>query len=95
MNYVTGYTGFHGSDPEQQSGNYLPIKVNVGKSTNVNVTVELTGSSKGPVKLDSDMMFVGRITNKDTQTINIVATKGVDVKSITYSLKKLVCTPMA
>lgn len=25
LNYVTGYTGFHGSDPEEQEGNYLAL----------------------------------------------------------------------
>lgn len=49
-------------------------------------TVELVGGKKGPVTLDEDKMFVGRITNKDTQSIKVVTKSGDAVLTKTYGL---------
>lgn len=90
LHYVSEYVGFHGSDPEQQEGNYLPLQIDLGKTSDAEVTIELTESTKGPVKLDPDMLFVGRITNKDTQKIIVKATKNKTTKELTYTLSNLV-----
>ena len=89
LHYVTGYTGFHGSDTEQQKGNFLALKFEFPEDANG--TVELVGgtSGKGPVPIDEDMNFVGRITSKDTQQIKVVVTRGTDQIEKVYGLSGL------
>lgn len=53
------------------------------------VTVEIVGGTKGPVQLDSDMNWVGKIANKDTQSIKVTTTKGGKSVEQTYSLTGL------
>ena len=87
LNYVTGYTGFNVSDVEEQSGNYLALKMSPTPADAI-TTVEIVGGKKGPVQLDDDLMFVGRISST-SQSIR-VATKA-NGKSVTktYSLSGL------
>lgn len=85
LNYVTGYTGFS-SETADQEGNYLALKVSTVPKNDVTTTVELVGGTKGPVTLDADMNIVLRITNKDTQSVKVVATKGKQSITKTYSL---------
>lgn len=94
LNYVEGYTGFHGSDPTQQEGNYLALLFDTDPEVD-SITVELTNSvsGKGPVKLDSDMMFVCRVTDKDSQTIKVVATKNSKSVTKTYDIAGLTLSP--
>lgn len=69
LHYVTGYTGFNGSDPTEQEGNFLALDFS---SNQWPVTVELVGGKKGPVSLTSDDHFcVFKIANKDTQMISV------------------------
>ena len=84
---MTGYTGFNGVDVEEQSGNYLALKMSPTPSDAI-TTVEIVGGKNGPVQLDDDLMFVGRISNT-SQSIRVV-TKAND-KSVTktYSLSGL------
>lgn len=88
LNYVTGYTGFSG-EVSEQSGNYLAIHCEADSLVD-SITVELVGGTVGhPVTLDNDGLAVLRITNKDTQSIKIIATKG-EVKEVKkYSLSGL------
>jgi hypothetical protein len=88
LNYVTGYTGF--SDVvSEQSGNYLALKIVTVPVDGVVTTVELVGGTKGPVTLDSDMNIVLRITNKGTQSVRVIATKGEDSITNIYGLTGL------
>lgn len=80
LKYVTGYTGFNGSDPEEQKGNYLALKVEASPE-DATTTVELVGGTKGPVELDEDMNVVLLVKNKDTQSVKVTTTK--DKKSVT------------
>lgn len=90
LKYVTEYTGFS-SNVEEQSGNYLAIKVEADADT---ITVELVGGTVGhPVTLDSDGMIVIRITNTTTQSITVVATKGNVSETYNLSLSGLTLTP--
>ena len=54
------------------------------------ISVKITN----PVNLDSDGIFVGRIADKDLQTITVVASDGVheDVTKV-YNLSSLTCDP--
>lgn len=84
---VTGYTGFSG-DPEEQSGNYLALKFTAEEGATV--TVELINGTVGhPVTLDEDMNIVIRIADKDTQSIEVVASKGGASSTKTYALTGL------
>lgn len=86
LHYVTGYTGFS-SNVDEQSGNFLVLKFQ--HSEGATTTVEIIGGTSGPVALDEDMIWVGRIEPSD-QGIRVVTT--LDGKSITkvYSIDNLV-----
>lgn len=87
--YVTGYTGFHGSDPLEQEGNFLALKIDAITADDVTTTVELVGGTKGPVTLDSDMNIVLHIQNKDTESVKVTVTKGDESETKTYGLSGL------
>lgn len=89
LNYVTGYTGFSSVTADQE-GNYLALKVSTVPESGVTVTVELIGGVKGPVILDDDRNIVLRISNKDTQSIKVVATNGKQTLTKTYGLTGLI-----
>lgn len=86
--YVSDYTGFS-SDPSEQSGHYLALKVTA--ITGATITVELKGGTLGhPVTLDDDGEIVLRIANVETQSIQIVATKGTMSETVDLSIADLV-----
>ena len=85
---VTGYTGFS-SDPALQDGNFIAL--HVGTSTPATITVEIVNGISGPVTLDPDGIWVGRIADKDTQTIRVIATAGTQTVTKNYSLTGLTC----
>ena len=84
MKHVTGYTGFS-SNPSEQEGNYLALKVDADSEDAV-ATVELVGGTKGPVTLDDDMNIVLLIKNKDTQSIKVTVDNGENSTTKTYGL---------
>lgn len=91
LKYVTGYTGFSG-DVAEQSGNYLALKVTAIEGATI--TVELINGTVGhPVTLDEDGMIVIRITNKSTQSVQVVATKDNKSEVYNYSLTGLTLNP--
>lgn len=53
------------------SGNYIALHAEVPGESDVTITVTITN----PVTLDDDGIFVGRIADKSTQTITVVASK--------------------
>ena len=85
LKHITGYIGFS-SNVDEQSGNYIALKVSTTPTDGATTTVELVGGTKGPVKLDSDMNIVIRVTNKDAQSVKVIATKGTESITKTYSL---------
>lgn len=87
LHHVTGYTGFS-SVVEDQTGNYIGLQFDPTPD-DATVTVEIVGGTKGPVQLDSDLMYVGKIANKDTQSIKVTTTKGEESVEQTYSLTGL------
>ena len=69
--YVDDYTGFSG-DPAEQVGHYLALHHECEAADSV--TVELSGSPRGPVELDEDGISVMRITST-AQKIKVTAKK--------------------
>ena len=88
LHYVTGYTGFNGTEPSEQEGNYLALKF-TPKTWDGILTVELVGGTKGPVTLsEGDAFCVFRIAN-NTQSIKVEFTDGDNDYSKTYALTDL------
>ena len=88
LKYVTDYTGFSG-DPAEQSGNYIALHIDTEEEAD-EITVELIKGNVGhPVALDSDRTIIIRITDKDEQSIQIVATKGELTLTKDYALTGL------
>ena len=88
LKYVSGYTGFSG-DPAEQEGNYIALHAETDFEED-SITLELINGTVGhPVTLDSDGLMVVRISNKDTQKIKIVATKGPRTRVKLYDLTGL------
>lgn len=99
LHYVTGYTGFNGSDSTEQSGHYLALDFAdnwLGDTDPTTFTVELKGGKKGPVTLtDGDAFCVFRVTNPNTQSIEVVSTDSTGTTTVEYSLKGLTLEPKA
>ena len=83
---VTGYTEFS-SKPAEQSGHYLALKFDV-TPTDAVTTVELVGSTKGPVTLDAGKNIVLLIKN-NTQSVKVTSTKDGSSVTKTYALTNL------
>lgn len=76
INYVTGYTGFDGSNPELQEGHYIVIKIADIDSKAVSVTGAIVPGISGAAEMinDPDLDIVLRITDKDTQKATFIQT---------------------
>ena len=98
LHHVTGYTGFNGSEVDEQSGNYLALDFDWEPTSGSTMTVELVGGEKGPVTLtDPDDKFcVFCITNETTQSIKVkVVGPESQTYEHTYSLEYLTLEPGA
>ena len=87
LKYVDDYSSAFG--PGLDSGNYLALKFT--SDEDAEIEVEIINGTSGPVTLDDDGIWVGRIADKDSQTIKVVASK--DGKSVTktFTLEDLDC----
>lgn len=92
LHYVTGYTGFHGSDPLEQEGNYLALTFTPTNWDGV-MTVELVGGTKGAVTLSEGDDFCVFKVDSTTQSIKVEYTDGDSDYEKTYSLTSLVLEP--
>lgn len=99
LHYVTGYTEFNSFEPTEQEGNYLALDFSdnwLGDTDPTTFTVELKGGKKGPVTLtDGDAFCVFRVTNPNTQSIEVVSTDSTGTTTVRYSLKGLTLEPKA
>ena len=99
LHYVTGYTEFNSSELTEQEGNYLALDFSdnwLGDTDPTTFTVELKGGKKGPVTLtDGDAFCVFRVTNPNTQSIEVVSTDSTGTTTVKYSLKGLTLEPKA
>lgn len=89
LKYVADYSSAFGTG--EDSGNYicLHFDTNIPGTT---IVAEIINGTSGPVTLDSDGILVGRIANKDTQTISITASKsGYTSVSRVFTLTGLTC----
>lgn len=91
LHHVTGYTGFDGTNPAEQTGNYLALKVTPGSTVGVTAAAELVGGTKGPVNLDGDWNVVFHISSKDSESVKITVSKGGESIEKTYTLTGLTC----
>lgn len=92
LKYVDDYSSAFGGD--LSSGNYIALIFDTPDVTGATITVEIVGGVSGPVTLDNDRMFVGRIADKSTQAIKVVASKeGYTSATKTFSLTGLTLTP--
>lgn len=89
MKHVTGYTGFNSSVPDEQEGHYLALAFEI-EPNETEITVELIGGTKGPVKLDADRNIVLRIKDKDTQSVKITGKNTANTVTKTYHLNNLI-----
>ena len=93
VKYIADYSAAGYGDGEE-SGNFLVLHCSVPGETGVTITSELVGGVHGPVTLDEDGLVISRITNKNTQTIKVTASKSGCVSiTKTFSLKGLHLTP--
>ena len=74
--------------PEEQSGHFLALTFAVDEGTTVKTKV--IGGKNTDVDATKDKYCVYRIQNKDTQQIQVTATKGEKSVQKTYSLTGLV-----
>ena len=59
-NYVTGYTGFNGSDTNEQEGYYFPLAFTQSQAVR-EVTMQVVGSANPPVKMDAEnVVYLGK-----------------------------------
>ena len=73
LKYITGWTAFSG-DVSEQSGNYLALHIDTEIPAD-SITAELINGNVGhPVTLDNDRTLIVRISDVDTQSLQIVAT---------------------
>lgn len=86
LKYVADYSSAFSGD--EASGNYIALHCEVPNEDDVTITFKITN----PVTLDSDGNVVGRIADKSTQTITVVASKeGYSDVTKVYSLTGLTC----
>lgn len=86
LKYLASYPGFE-SDTK---GNFIALKFDVDAGTTT--TVEIIGGTSGPVTLDSDKIWVGKIASK-TQKIRVDTTKEGVTNTKVYSLKYITLAP--
>lgn len=89
---MTGYTDFS-SVVEEQSGNYLALKLANGGNNDVVTTVEVVGGTKGPVTLDADRNIVLLIKSSTDQSIRVIHTLNGTSVTKTFTLTGLTLTP--
>lgn len=90
LKYVDDFSSAFGGD--LSSGNYIALAIDTGDVTGATITVEIVNGFSGPVTLDADGVYVGRIADKSTQTIKVVASKeGYQTVTKTFSLTGLTC----
>lgn len=86
LKYVDDYSSAFSGD--EASGNFIALHAEVPDVDDVIITITITN----PSTLDEDGCYVGRIADKDSQTIAVVASKdGYDDVTKVYDLSGLTC----
>ena len=71
LKYVDDYSSDYGTG--EDSGNYLVLHCEVPDVEDVTISVELVGGVHGPQVLDPDGIIIIRVTDKNSQTVKVVA----------------------
>ena len=76
----------------EDSGNYIALHFEVPDVDGVTITAEVVNGAHGPVTLDTDGILISRITDKNLQSIKVVASKtGYESVTKVFSLFRLNC----
>lgn len=89
LKYVDDYSSAYGAG--EDSGNYLVLKFTSDEGAVI--TAEIINGVHGPVTLDEDGILISRITDKDSQTIKVVASKDGASTTKIYTLSGLTLQP--
>ena len=93
LKYIDDYSSAYGSG--ENSGYYLVLHCTTPGVEGATITSEVIGGVHGPVTLDEDGIVISRITDKDTQTIEVVAYKDGESDSVILDLSDLVMESQA
>ena len=88
LKYIDDYSSAYGAG--ENSGYYLALHCTTPGVEGATITSEVIGGVHGPVTLDEDGIVISRITDKNTQTIEVVAYKDGESDSVTLDLSDLV-----
>lgn len=88
LKYVADYSSAYGAG--EDSGHYLVLHCTTPGVEGATITSEVVGGTHGPVTLDEDGIVISRITDKDMQTIEVVAYKDGETATKTLDLSQLV-----
>lgn len=93
LNYIADYSSAYG--PGMDSGNYLVLHLSTGSVEGATIKAKLFGGTTGWVTVDpSDHILITRVTDKNSQTLVVVASKEGYLQTIKrYSLKGLTLEP--
>ena len=92
LKYIADYSSAYGSG--EDSGNYLVLHFSTGDVSGSTIKAKLFGGVHGWTTLDSDGILITRVTDKNSQTIVVVANKeGYEQDVMRLSLKGLTLTP--
>ena len=93
LKYIDDYSSAYGSG--ENSGYYLALHCTTPGVEGATITSEVIGGVHGPVTLDEDGIVISRITDKNTQTIEVVAYKDGESDSVILDLSDLVMESQA
>ena len=89
LKYIADYSAA-GYGTGEDSGNYLVLHFSTGSVSGSTIKAKLFGGEHGWVTLDPDGILITRITNKNLQTIAVVANKeGYEQATMRLSLTGL------
>lgn len=91
-NYVTGYTGFNGSDENEQEGYYFPLAFKQSQEVR-EAYMQVVGSKNGPVKMDAEnVIYLGK-TAATAKKKQVEITHGSDRMVLSFATVKFGAKP--
>ena len=91
LKYIANFSSAYGAG--EDSGNYLVLHFSTGSVSGATIKAKLFGGEHGWVTLDPDGILISRITDKNSQTLTVVANKtGYEQAVMRLSLKGLTLT---
>ena len=101
LHYVTGYTGFHGTDPEQQEGYFLPFGFSMPDGYGKAHMMVKGGSGVSVEPTAQNVVFLGKAAEEAKKKSLVITLNQIDegnpdnIQSAVaeYSLERLVLEP--